>query len=180
MGAFGMRVQIVSNTAMHVTDYSPVAESHYRARFYFDPNSVTMTPGDSHDILLGYSDNQVTAVLRVEFYFSISKNQYMLRVQARDDAASWHISTAAPLSDAPHMVELEWQAASAPSNNDGILNYWLDGRPIASVTGLDTDTRRIESVRLGAVSGIDSGTRGVYFLDAFESRRNSYIGAATP
>jgi hypothetical protein len=29
---------------------------------------------------------------------------------------------------------------------------------------------------LGAVAGIDSGTRGTIFFDAFESRRQSYIG----
>ena len=30
--------------------------------------------------------------------------------------------------------------------------------------------------RLGPSSGIDSGTRGTYFIDTFESRRSTYIG----
>ena len=38
----------------------------------------------------------------------------------------------------------------------------------ADLTGVDNDTRRIDQVRLGAVSGMDSGTRGTYFFDAFE------------
>jgi hypothetical protein len=29
---------------------------------------------------------------------------------------------------------------------------------------------------LGAVAGIDAGTRGTYYFDAFESRRQNYIG----
>jgi hypothetical protein len=31
---------------------------------------------------------------------------------------------------------------------------------------------------LGAISGLDSGTRGTYYFDAFESRRQTYIGLA--
>jgi hypothetical protein len=31
-------------------------------------------------------------------------------------------------------------------------------------------------VQLGAVSGIDAGTLGTYYMDAFESRRQTYIG----
>ena len=40
-----------------------------------------------------------------------------------------------------------------------------------SLTGIDNDTRRIDRVRLGAVAGIDSGTRGTYFFDNFASER---------
>jgi hypothetical protein len=41
---------------------------------------------------------------------------------------------------------------------------------------MDNDTRRIDRVRLGALTGIDTGTRGTYYFDAFESRRQNYIG----
>jgi hypothetical protein len=34
----------------------------------------------------------------------------------------------------------------------------------------------IDQARLGAASGVDTGTRGTYFFDAFESRRSTYIG----
>ncbi len=44
------------------------------------------------------------------------------------------------------------------------------------ITGIDNDTWQIDRVRLGAVSGIDSGTSGTYFFDAFESRQSTYIG----
>jgi hypothetical protein len=41
---------------------------------------------------------------------------------------------------------------------------------------VDNDTRRIDRIRLGAVSGLDSGTSGIYYFDAFESHRQTYIG----
>ena len=34
----------------------------------------------------------------------------------------------------------------------------------------------VDRVRLGALSGIDTGTRGTYYFDAFESHRQNYIG----
>jgi hypothetical protein len=45
-----------------------------------------------------------------------------------------------------------------------------------SLSGLDNDIRRVEFVRLGAISGLNAGTLGTYYLDAFESRRQTYIG----
>jgi hypothetical protein len=48
------------------------------------------------------------------------------------------------------------------------------------LTGIDSDTKRVEMVRLGAVTGIDSGTRGTYFFDAFRSTRLNKIGPETP
>ena len=34
---------------------TPNAEARYRARFYFDPNTIGMGTGESHYILVGYS-----------------------------------------------------------------------------------------------------------------------------
>jgi len=41
---------------------------------------------------------------------------------------------------------------------------------------MDNDTRRIDRVMLGAVTEIDTGTRGTTYFDAFEFCRQSYIG----
>ena len=82
------------------------------------------------------------------------------------------------IADEPHTIEVDWQAASAPGANDGALNWWVDGNPRTALSGLDNDTRTIESVLLGAVSGLDSGTRGTYFFDAFASGKENYIGPA--
>ena len=41
---------------------------------------------------------------------------------------------------------------------------------------MDSDTRRIDLVMLGAVTGIDTGTRGIAYFDVFESCCQSYIG----
>jgi hypothetical protein len=117
-------------------------------------------------------------LIRSAFYYT--SGQYKLNMQVRDDAGTWYTTNAVTLSDAPHVIELEWQAASAAGANDGKFVLWVDGTLASSITGLDNDLRKLDMIRLGPSAGIDTGTRGVYYLDAFESRRSSYIGPVEP
>jgi hypothetical protein len=172
-GSYGLRAVIDDNVAIFVTDDSPSAESRYRARFYFDPNSITMSNNNAHYIFYGYTGAS-TIVLRIEFGFS--NGNYRLRSSYRNDSSGWLTSSWFTISDSPHSIELDWLAASAPGANDGSLTFWIDGLQRAALTGVDNDTRRIDRVRMGAVAGVDSGTRGTYFFDTFESRRQTYIG----
>jgi PKD repeat protein len=173
IGAQGMLVVIDDNRAIYVCDNRPNTEPHYRARFYFDPNSIKIANGNAHHIFYGYSGTS-KVVLRVEFRFSSGK--YQLRTALLNDATTWKNSGWFTISDAPHFIELDWQASSAAGANNGSLGFWINGVQKANLAAVDNDTRRIDSVRLGAVTGIDAGTRGIYYFDAFESRRQTYIG----
>ena len=172
-GAQGMQALINDNNSIYVTDNSPIAEPRYRARFYFDPNSIVMSNSNNHYIFYG-RDAAGTAILRVQLRFS--SGQYQIRASLLNDSTSFTSTAWFTIGDAPHLIELDWKASTAAGANNGGLALWIDGVQKANITGIDNDTRRIESVRLGAVSGIDSGTRGTYYVDAFDSRRQSYIG----
>jgi hypothetical protein len=164
------------NNALYVTDERPNAETRYRARFYFDPNSIVMGNGEAHFIFQGLAvvgNNQVQ-VIRLEVGYAVPT--YRLRAHVMTDAGTFSLSGWVPFSDAPHVLELDWRAASAVGANDGGLTLWLDGVQQINLTGLDNDTRRIDRIRLGTISGVDTGTRGSYFIDVFEARRQSYIG----
>jgi len=88
------------------------------------------------------------------------------------DASTWTLTGWTTISAAPHAIELDWKAATAVGANDGALTFWVDGvQAGSSFSAVDNDTRRIDRARLGAVYGLDTGTRGTYFFDAFESRR---------
>ncbi|MBP7693841.1 MAG: hypothetical protein KA764_18105 [Anaerolineales bacterium] len=159
---------------MYVTDDRPAAEARYRARFYFDPNTIAMSNGNAHYIFYGYTTGNTTVALRLEFRFSTPS--YQLRAALLTDAGSWRTGAWVTLSDAPQVVEFDWRAATAVGANNGGLALWLDGTQVTALTGVDNDTRRLERIRLGPVAGLDTGTRGAYFLDAFEARRLTYIG----
>jgi hypothetical protein len=180
VGSQGLQALINDNNSMHITDDSPSAEPRYRMRFYFDPNSIAMVSGDVHFIFNGFVGTSTT-VLTMQFRKSGTDYQVLARLL--DDAGVWTNTGWITISDAAHSIELDWRAASGVGVNDGGLTLWIDGgingnagMPQANVTGIDNDTLRMDRVRLGAVSGVDNGTRGTYFFDAFESRRQTYIG----
>jgi hypothetical protein len=172
-GAWGMRARIDDNRAIYVTDERPNAERRYRARFYFDPNSIRMVAGNSHYIFLGYSDTS-TIVLRLEF--RRMAGVYTLRAGIRKDNGTWTNTSLYTIADARHYLEIDWRAATQPGANNGGLTFWIDGVLKANLTGIDNDTRQVDRVRLGAMGGIDTGTRGVLYFDDFISRRQTYIG----
>ncbi len=167
-GTRGMQALINDNNSIYVTDNRPVAESKYRARFNFDPNTLTMTNGNAHYLLYAY-DAASNVVMQLELRRSGSL--YQLRVGARNNSTGWTYTNWAALTDAPHMIQIDWLASTAAGALNGSLTFQLDGVTQGALTSLNNNTRRIESVRLGAVSGIDTGTRGTYFFDEFESYR---------
>ena len=173
VGNCSMRGLLDDNVLIYVTSDHPNAEPRYRARFYFDPNSITMVNGDLHRIFYGYS-GATKVVLRLDF--RRSNNLYQLRAGILTDGSAWRNSTWFTITDGPHSIEIDWRAATSAGANNGILTFWIDGVQKANLTAVDNDTWRIDRVRLGAVNGIDTGTRGTYYFDAFESRRQTYIG----
>jgi hypothetical protein len=172
-GSMGMQAVIDDNRSIFLTDNSPNAEPRYRARFYFDPNSIKMADGNAFFLLNGFQGGS-TAIMRVEM--RMYSGSYQLRARLIKDGASWAGTNWFPINNAAHAIEIDWRAASAAGKNDGGMGLWIDGTQKADLTGIDNDTWRIDTAKLGAVAGIDSGTRGTIYIDAFESRRQSYIG----
>jgi hypothetical protein len=174
VGSNGLQSVIAGTTAMYVQDDSPNAEARYRARFYFDPNSLVMADGDYQYILVGFANSTNTAVLRVAF--KNTAGGYQLQARILNDSAVWQSTPYISISDALHTIEVDWAAASAVGANDGSLTFWIDGIQQGSLVGIDDDSYRMERVRLGLVYISATGTSGTYFFDAFESRRQTYIG----
>jgi len=172
VGTQGMQALINDTNAIFVTDNTPNAEGVYNARFYFDPNTITMASGDNHFILYGYSGTK--AILRVQFRFS--SGAYQLRAGLQNNGATWTDTSYVPISDAPHEIEVDWQAATGSGTNNGGLTFWIDGAQVSAVSGIANDTLKIDSVRLGAVNAIDAGTSGTEFFDEFESHRQTHVG----
>jgi len=174
VGGQGLQALMDDNNTLFVIDESPTAETRYRVRFYFDLNSIPMAVGDAHLLFQGFAGSGTTQVLQLELRFQ--STGYQVRALLFNDVKVWVSTSWIPLSDLPHALELDWRAATSVGANNGGLMFWIDGIQQANLTGVDNDTRRIDQVRLGAVSGVDTGTRGTYFFDAFESRRITYIG----
>ena len=172
-GYWGMQAVIDDTTSIYVQDnFNPSEpESRYRARFYFDPNSLTMASGDILDLLVtsGTTTDYASVQLRD------NAGTYEIRVGVLNDSASWTDSAWYAISDAWTAIEIDWMAASAAAANDGYLTLWLDGTSKETLSSVDNDTHELEKVMLGT-QGIESGTSGTLYFDDFVSRRISYIG----
>ncbi len=171
VGLKGMQARIDDNNRIYVQDDTPNSEAVYNIKFHFDPNSIAMADGDVNAILISY-DSRATFVPAIGVDLRFFNGVYQLRARARLDSMTWVRTAWSTISDGEHQIEVEWDGASLPGDNDGKLKFKIDGVVRANRTGLNNDTFRIDRVRLGAVMGIDPGTRGIYFFDHFESYRN--------
>jgi len=175
---YGMSALIDDNNAIYVTDDLPNGETEYVVRFYFNPNSISMSNNDNHTIFYAYKGT-IQPAMRVELrYYS---GNYQVRAQARKDSLFVNTNYYT-ISDDEHYIEIAWSAATSPGANNGELTLYIDGVQKESITNIDNDTIYIDRARLGAVAEVDTGTRGTYYFDAFESRESGYIGpvAALP
>ena len=93
---------------LYVTDLSLQDESLYRARFYFNPNSIPMANGNEHVIFQALDGNE-TPFMRV--LFGRTANGYQIRGSFRMDDGSWVDSDGVALSNTIHAIETEWKAS---------------------------------------------------------------------
>lgn len=175
VGSYGMAALLDDNNPIYVQDDTPTSETRYRCRFYFDPNGITMASADSHFLLFAYKTGGATAYL-LQFRYDIGVG-YQIRLGVQNDTPAYQYTTYTVITDAPHYIEVDWKASSAPGANDGFGYIWIDGANEKSVTGIDNDTYAVDYIQLGAVTSIDTGTRGTYYFDAFASNDDgSLIG----
>ena len=130
------------------TTIVPMPSTRYRARFYFDPNSIPMASGDAHIIFKGFAGAS-TEVLQMEFRL-LSVGVYQIRASIANDAASFTNTSFFTISDAPHFIEIDWRAATAPGANNGGLTLWIDNVQQADLTGVDNDTWRVNQCPAGS------------------------------
>jgi hypothetical protein len=174
-GAQGLAALVDDTAGLFVQDDRPDAESRYRARFWLDPNGFDPGTAQGHlrtRVAIAFQENPsrrvITLVLRR------AAGQYALMARVRRDDGTLHDTAWVNVSDAPHAVEVSWRRAGAADGGTGTFQMWVDGALVADVAGLDTDGRRVDFVRLGAMS-VKGGAAGTLHFDKFESRRRSYI-----
>ena len=176
VGQSGMAAVIDDKRAIYVSDASPSSEPRYRARFYFDPNAITLSTTPL-TIFYGFTGSS-TQVLKIDVRYN--GGTYQVRAGLRNDTNTWYYTGWTNFSDSSHFLEMDWLSATAAGTNNGVLTFWVDGVQTAVLNGIDNDKRHIDMIRLGVLAGLANTTRGTVFFDAFESHRSTYIGPAAP
>ncbi|MBP1702616.1 MAG: hypothetical protein H6Q38_1723, partial [Chloroflexi bacterium] len=169
----GMGVTIASSAAAYVNDPSPNVENRFRARYYFNPNTLKLSKNGLLTIFNAYNTSGLATITAQVRY---TGNTYQLRLGLLTDAKKWSYTGWSTISTAWHPIEFDWRASTAAGANNGSLTFWLDGAQVATVNAIDNDQQKIDKIALGVISGMTSTTQGTSYYDDYESGRLSYIG----
>jgi hypothetical protein len=197
-GSCGLDLEIMNQNggqaSRHfVQDGSPSAETRYRVAFCLDPNSLPMElTGSNRRAKIqqaqcsgGACDNSDIVQIKFE---SVVANQYRLDLFVRKDnggtAAQNKSRHFVDIPDAPTRIEYDVDLTA------GTFKLWINATsesdtPALDLTGLNTSVKwpQITRARLGSMDkSNNAGLGSHYYLDEFESRRQTFIGGvcATP
>jgi uncharacterized protein YkwD len=175
-GGFGLQAVVNDTAGLYVVDETPADAGRYRARFYVHPNGFDPGEAQSHfrtRIFIAFEEAPTRRLAAV-----VLKRQggvYSLMARARLDDNSQADTGFTTITNAPHAVEIDWKRSTGPGASDGSLQMWIDGVAAGNLTGLDNSLSAVDFVRLGALS-VKTGATGTLYLDALESRHQTYIG----
>jgi hypothetical protein len=176
----GLQATVNDRTGLFVRHDTPDGENRYRARFHFDPNGFD--PGEAGGkhramIFLAFADAPQKRLVQV--VLRRLGGVYSLRGVVRVDDDTLVETPFVEITDAPHVIELDWRRATDPAARDGWFELWVDGGSAGRLDGLDNDLRAVDFVRLGAMT-LKDGATGTLYFDQFEARRVLPIGPYVP
>ncbi len=166
-GNDGLKAVINDYNNLYVEDDTPAGEAHYRARFYFNPNNVTMALTDSLYLFVGFSGT-TTPIFDVALLKNGSSYQVVMGALSGLTLVN---SSAYNLASGWNAIEIEYLPGQA--------SLWVNGVLEQTLTSLDNAAYRVDSVYLGAMQ-VSTGTRGTVYFDDFDSRRFSSPGQLPP
>jgi hypothetical protein len=163
----GLQAVVNDTSALFVEDDRPADENVYRARFRFDPNGFDPGEAQGHfrtRIFIAFEEAPTRRLMAI--VLRRLSGQFSLMGRTRLDDNRQVDTGFKPITDAPHVVELEWRRASAPGANDGRFQLWIDGATASLLTGLDNDRSAVDFARMGALS-VKVGASGTLYWDDF-------------
>jgi surface protein len=173
-GSWGACVDRGTNDNRKVLiDDTPVDQTSFSVRFNMDINSFSMPEGTRFRFL------EAKQGLPRAFFLVLRRmnGQYQIQFNLLVDGQIKSKSAWYALSDTPHTLEIDWQAASADGANDGYIQLYMDGALLEEMTALDNDTHIVSSLRIGFIGRLDgSPVSGIWYVDDVTTGNNGYLG----
>ncbi|MFC1780073.1 glycine-rich domain-containing protein [Patescibacteria group bacterium] len=166
IGLYGAEVNIDDGNSIYVQD-NFTSTSDYYGRFYINPNSLTMTSGDTFTVADIRSSTTVRA--SVELNYDGANHRVRGVLETGPQTTSWVNIGSSSWSS----VELRWFADAS-----GRVELWVNGVQYNSATG-NTASLTVDNIMLGMVSDRDAGTSSSFYIDKFTSDNASYNGPHT-
>ena len=166
-GTYGLSTVVTSGASGYLTDTTPAAATAYHARFGFDGRGMS-TSGKAVDVFSALTARNAL-VIEVQYRRDAAGPAQIRAGAARSGPTAW--SNWLTLPSGRHGIEVGWQAAAAAT-----VALWLDGQVAAQLTGLDTRSFTIDTIRLGPSAGLAKTMSGELQFDRFVSSAGSLIG----
>lgn len=164
VGTNGFLVDVgTSDTAYGVFNLS--ADTFCLLEFWIDPDGITMADGDQFfcaSINNSGGNNPFTCRMR------FGSGNYRLHPQYGTDGSSGENFSQQVISDDWHHVRMVAKVSSGPGNDDGYVQFYIDGLLVEEVTGIDSDSLEVDELRVGANFGVDAGTVGTFSVDVVQ------------
>ncbi len=175
-GKLGLDVNITdfgANSGGQLQLPGVASRDRHGLRFRFDPNTVEMANGPTLNLALALQ----SASLPRPFLVQLKRNAggFALQIQSRDDNGVPKNAPPVAISDAPHVLEIDWQRSKTVHVPTGYLRVWLDGVLVVQHLGVDNDAQSITELRVGALGALGAA-KGHVYLDQIEAWSEAVMG----
>lgn len=175
VGSAGAMVGTANGLSVLIDDANPVygsksltapATNKFRCRFYLDPNTWTMGGAETFTVSQWF-DTSGPALYGWNLAVKEDGGDWETRLHHCVDGGYGGQQAGDDLLDAPNYIEFYIQRAMTNGTSNGRIDWWINGVAQTAVTGIDNYDLwpTLDAVQIGAVSGVDAGTSGTFFLD---------------
>ena len=163
--ALGLNVKVDDTTEASGTvdlTATPWADDVLDITTSIDPNALTMANDDSFTCIQCKEGSNIRASFNVGFS---TTSGYTLGASVVDDAGTTISTSQVHISDDEHTVKLSIYRATSSSSLDAMIELYVDSKLRATASAVDLfDLSRIDTVKQGAVTGMDAGTTGTFYM----------------
>ena len=150
-----------------IEDDSPIEASSYGAAFHADLGSLSLASGDELDLFAGFAADGGTLFRLILEHDAGSGGERLALAARLGDGTSARTAPGEELLLPPgyNMIDVSWRAG----DGSGELRVTVNSSASTSLEDLFNDSRRLSSIRLGAVGGIITASSGTFHIDEFQS-----------
>lgn len=164
-GAVGLEITFDdANNAYGTINMDAVNQTSAVASLWFHPNDVSPDNGTNVGLIRG-NPGAGNPSFQVLLYKQV--DGYRIRPQHIDDSGFNGVTQYAILTQWNHLAAF-WQASSAPGADDGFYHVYLNDALLVSFTGIDNDTKDIDTVLIGMFTTTSTGFGGSYYIDTIK------------
>lgn len=134
-GTYGLSA-VINDLNVLQFRYDLTKSTTYRFRFYFDPNTVTISDTNSIGIYkMIQGGGSFSTIIYINL--NLTSSQYYFALKGYNDAGTDVVNDTCAISDAPHYIEVKAVQAVSSVSSDGSYQWWVDGVDQGTVTGVD-------------------------------------------